>query len=322
MKYEIDKSFGLYRYFRPPVTRGLLPAINAALSLFGTRECRRKAVNITKLTVRHDGVDVPLLLFEPDGLNAGSPCLFYIHGGGFVMKAAFLHYKEMCEYALKARCRVLFPDYRLAPENPFPAPLLDCLAAFRFAVENAQRLGIDPCRIAFAGDSAGGALAAAAALALRDENSMPAPCFQLLIYPVTDRRMRTDTMREYGDTPMWNSVLAHRMWDWYLGGREPEPPEYASPLEAASFAGLPDAYIETAQFDCLRGEGEEYAFALKKAGAGVELNETEGTMHGFDAAQRSPIVHACMLRRINALERAFAKKGCSAAVLKRQNSKN
>ncbi|MDD3921750.1 MAG: alpha/beta hydrolase [Eubacteriales bacterium] len=303
MKYPIKKEFGLCAHFHPPVCKALLPLINYVLSLLPKK--KQSGITESKLHIPSEaGRSVDALLLTPDGIGDNAPCLVYYHGGGFVMEAAPSHYALMTEYAKGARCKVLFVRYRLAPKYAFPVPVLDCFSAYQWVLQNADALGVDPGRIAVGGDSAGGCLAAAICLMARDRG-VPLPCFQMLIYPLLDRRMQTASMRLYPDTPMWNARLNEKMWQWYLPEQTTLDVAYASPAEAATLAGLPDAYLETAEFDCLRDEGIAYADALQNAGCAVERNDTSGTMHGFDGVLHSPTVRACIEQRIGALQRAF-----------------
>ena len=219
--------------------------------------------------------------------------------------AAGYHYRLAKEYALRARCCVLFVQYRLAPRYPYPIPAEDCFAALQWTLNNALRLGISEEKIAIGGDSAGGALAAAASLMARDRLGYK-PRFQLLIYPVTDRRMQTESMRLYHDTPMWNSALSRMMWDAYLPFPSWGNIAYASPAEAASLADLPPAYVEVAEFDCLRDEGIAYARALREAGVEVALCRTKGTMHGYDIAADSRTARIAAARRVKYMKEKFA----------------
>ncbi|PRX75020.1 alpha/beta hydrolase family protein [Cohnella sp. SGD-V74] len=139
----------------------------------------------------------------------------------------------------------------------------------------------------------------------RDKGVVPGICYQLLVYPVTDARQTTESMRQYTDTPMWNAKLNKKMWDLYLKNGVEGPREYASPMEAASLDGLPDAYLEVAEYDCLRDEGIQYAEALRRSGVGVELHRTEGTVHGYDLEEKSGITLESKSRRIEALRKAF-----------------
>ena len=134
----------------------------------------------------------------------------------------------------------------------------------------------------------------------------PKICFQMLVYPVTDARQITESVKEFVDTPLWNAKLNQKMWQLYLGQGIHSNKEYASPMEAISLANLPGAYIEVAEFDCLRDEGINFAEALKKNGIHVELNRTIGTIHGFEIAEDSEIVRQSVKKRVAALKNAFA----------------
>ena len=260
---------------------------------------------VTRRIVSYDGNLISVRVFSPSSKEAQLPCLVYFHGGGFLIPAAPYHWKLANLYALKTPCKVVFVDYRLAPQYPFPTGLMDCYSALQWVDKNAVLLGIDRNRIAIGGDSAGGNLAAAVALMARDRGGV-SPCFQMLIYPVTDRRMQTASMQEFSNTPMWNSTLNRRMWELYLP-TAPEPPDYASPMEAPSLEGLPPAYLETAEIDCLRDEGIAYSEALQQAGVPVTLHQTKGTLHGFDMTLHSPIVKVCIEERVKALRNAFSQ---------------
>ena len=131
------------------------------------------------------------------------------------------------------------------------------------------------------------------------------PLFQLLVYPVTDRRMNYDSCRKYTDTPMWNAKLSVKMWQGYVQDENAPDIAYASPMEAQSFEKLPSAYVETAEFDCLHDEGIAYANALLEAGVSVELNETRGTMHGFDIVQNAETTKAALAARIKFMRKVL-----------------
>ena len=249
--------------------------------------------------------NIGIYLFEPYGIEEGSSCLVYYHGGGFFFEGAGYHYKLAKEYALKTPCRVVFVQYRLAPKFPHPTPAEDSYAALRWVFENADRLNIDKTKIAVGGDSAGGVLAAAVCQMSRDRNA-EMPLFQLLVYPVTDRRMNTESMKKYTDTPMWNSKLSVKMWQGYVQNENVPDIAYASPMEAQTFEKLPTAYVETAEFDCLHDEGINYAKVLKNAGIAVTLNETKGTMHGFDIVEKARTTKTAVRARIEFMKKAFS----------------
>ena len=171
-------------------------------------------------------------------------------------------------------------DYRLAPEDAFPAAADDALAAFRHVAEHASELGVDEAAIAVGGDSAGGNLAAVTALAAHADAG-PEPRFQVLIYPVTDLSEKRRSYRLFSD----GFLLTERQMDWYRDHYVPDPAERSdprvSPLLAEDLAGVAPAYVTTAGFDPLRDEGEAYAARLRAAGVPVALRRHPGLVHGF-----------------------------------------
>lgn len=252
-----------------------------------------------------DGVPVRLTLYRPKGLDWATPCLVYFHGGGFCVRDAGYIHHYAAQYAQGARCLVVFVHYRTADIAPFPTPFEDCYDALRWVWDQAPRLRLDRAKIAVGGDSAGGALAAACALRARDEGG-PRLCFQLLVYPVTDCRMETDSMRKYTDSPMWNAELNRKMWELYLREGDHRVPQYAAPLLARDFFNLPPAYVEVEEFDCLRDEGIAYAKALEAAGVEVQVEDVRGTFHGFDFFTGKEVSKTMLQKRTQALRRVFA----------------
>ena len=251
-----------------------------------------------------DGTPLWLTVYQPRAINQTAPCLVYFHGGGFCMRDAGYIHRYAAQYAKEVQCKVVFVHYRTADEAPFPVPFQDCYAALHWVWMHSGELAIDRERIAVGGDSAGGALAAACALWARDEGEIRL-CFQLLVYPVTDSRMETDSMKKFTDSPMWNANLNRRMWELYLRDGDHGMPPYAAPMLADSFAGLPPAYVEVEDFDCLHDEGIAYAQALSKAGVPVQLEDMKGTFHGFDSFWKADISRTAVKKRIEALRRGF-----------------
>jgi acetyl esterase/lipase len=209
------------------------------------------------------------------------PGVLFIHGGGFIIGSVEAEHIGAALVAADAGAVVVSVDYRLAPEHPYPAALHDCYAALAYLHDEAAALGVDPARVAVAGASAGGGLAAAVALLARDLGGPPL-CFQMLQIPELDDRLETPSMRRFVDSPLWNRPLAVESWTAYLGGLwgSPDVPAYAAPSRATDLAGLPPAYISTAENDPLRDEGIAYASGLLQAGVSVELHQFPGTFHG------------------------------------------
>lgn len=252
-----------------------------------------------------DGTPVRLTLYRPKELDWAAPCLVYFHGGGFCMRDQGYIHRYAARYAQGAGCVVVFVHYRTADAAPFPAPFEDCYAALNWVWDNAPRLRLDRARIAVGGDSAGGALAAACALRARDEGG-PKLCFQLLVYPATDSRMETESMRKYTDSPMWNARLNRKIWELYLRDGDHGMPEYAAPMLARDFSGLPPAYVEVEEFDCPHDEGVAYARALEGAGVTVQLEDVKGTFHGFDFFVSKKISKEMIRKRVRSLRRTFS----------------
>ncbi len=305
-KYPIHPDFKRWAKMNPPLNSAVLPLIQKGMSLLFKTERSSAGVTVEKKTIpSEDGAHIRALLYSPVGIAADAPCLVYFHGGGFVMPAAPYHFSLAREYAVRAKCKVLFADYRLAPKYPFPIPPRDCCSAYAWTVANAKELSVDSSRIAVAGDSAGGELATVVCLMAKDRG-LSMPCAQMLIYPVTGKGVETESMKKYTDTPMCNSRDIEKYGKYYIKGTPTEKRGYYSPIHADSLSELPPAYIETAEFDCLRDDGILYAERLKKSGVPTELYNTRGTMHGFDIVLKSPIVRTCVDRRVDFLKKSFS----------------
>ncbi|MGP4084934.1 alpha/beta hydrolase [Streptomyces sp. KR55] len=226
--------------------------------------------------------DVRVRVYAPAEREGLLPGLLYIHGGGFVMGRIEQFDAAATRIAAEVGAVVVSVEYRLAPENPFPAGLEDCYAALAWTAKSASELGIDPDRIGIAGESAGGGLAAAVALLARDRRG-PALCFQYLGVAELDDRQETPSMRDYDDIPLWNSQAAQVSWDCYLGEgrrRTARVSPYAAPARAEDLSGLPPAFITACQYDPLRDEDIDYAQRLAHADVPTELVLYPGVLHG------------------------------------------
>ncbi len=223
--------------------------------------------------------DLLVRIYWPEG-EGPAPLVVFFHGGGFVLCSLDTHDELARGLCRGAGAVVVSVDYRLAPEAPYPAAADDCYAALVWSVEHASELGADGSRVAVAGDSAGGNLAAVTALRARDLGS-PALRHQCLIYPVTDCRFDTPSYIENAEGYFLTAESMRWFWSHYLQdmGRAAEP--YASPLRAPSLAGLPPTLVITAEYDPLRDEGEHYAKALVEAGVSTTLRRYDGMIHGF-----------------------------------------
>jgi acetyl esterase len=236
---------------------------------------------VTERTIQGPGSDLRLRIYRPTG-QGPFPLLAFFHGSGFVLCSLDTHDGMCRNLCAGAGCVVVSVDYRLAPEHKFPAGLMDCVFATRWIAAHASELDGDAKRLAVGGDSAGGNLAAAAAMRLRDEGGGPELCGQLLIYPVIDHytpgsKSYEENADGYGltrDTMRW-------FWDHYLSHPDEAENPYAAPLRAGDFSDLPPAFVVTAEYDPLRDEGEDYAGQLHAAGTPCVVTRWSGMNHGF-----------------------------------------
>lgn len=226
------------------------------------------------------GGKVPIRVFTPAGGGAPRPILVYFHGGGWVMGNLDTHDDVCRTLANRSGVLVVSVDYRRAPEHRFPTPLEDCCAAVRWCAAFGAEIGGDGSRLAVAGDSAGGNLAAAVALRFRDQAG-PALALQGLIYPVTNRGFDTASYHRYASGFGLTRDMMRYFWTSYLARSCDGENPYASPLTAEGLAGLPPALILTAQYDVLRDEGEAYAARLAQAGVPVRCTRYLEMNHGF-----------------------------------------
>jgi acetyl esterase len=221
-----------------------------------------------------------LRLYRPHTSGQALPVLLYLHGGGWTIGDLDTHDVLCRQLAREAGGAVVAVDYRMGPDHRFPAAVDDCVEAFRWVLAQAPDLHLDPRRTAVGGDSAGGNLAAALCLVQRDAGQ-PLPGFQLLIYPATDMRAVAPSHTTNGQGYMLTSDSIA----WYRGNYIADAAQWtdwrASPLLAASHAGLPPALVLTAGFDPLRDEGLQYANALSAAGVPTQYVCFERQIHGF-----------------------------------------
>jgi acetyl esterase len=229
--------------------------------------------------------------------------IVWLRGGGFVMGDLDTEHPWAARLADGTGAVVVSVGYRRAPEHRFPAALDDAYAVLAWTAEHAATLGVDPARIAVGGHSAGAGLAAAVALRARDHHGPPI-CFQLLNQPELDDRQQTWSARHFTDTPWMTRDKLAATWRHYLGAQPASP--YAAPARAADLAGLPPAYVATAEFDPLRDEAITYALGLLQAGVPVELHQWPGTFHGSQAILSAEISQRQIAELAAALRRALA----------------
>ena len=243
--------------------------------------------------------------YRPKGKGPFGACI-YFHGGGWVLGNVETHDATGQRLCYGSRSVVVSVEYRLAPEHPYPAAPQDCFAATVWAATHAEELEIDPERIAVAGDSAGGNLAAVVALMARDHGGPPL-CFQLLIYPSVDVDFARPSYIENAEGYMLTQAAMRWFWDQYAPQQAERKRAYCAPIHAESLEGLPAALVLTAELDPLRDEGRAYAERLRDAGVPTRYICYSGAVHGlFGMAADSELARRSVADACEALRAAFA----------------
>ena len=233
--------------------------------------------SVVDATVPGPAGDIAVRVYSPTD-EPGLPVVVFFHGGGWVLSNLDGHDSLARRLALRSGSIVVSVDYRLAPEHPFPAPHDDCWAATSWLAAHAGEFGGDGSRLAVAGDSAGGNLAAGVALRARDEGLDLA--FQLLIYPAVDVDFTRPSMIDNATGYFLTTQDMQWFWDHFVALDDRADP-YAVPMAADDVSGLAPALIQTAEFDPLRDEGEAWGARLRNAGVDVTITRYDGVVHGF-----------------------------------------
>ena len=233
-----------------------------------------------------------------------------IHGGGFVIGSVEVEHAGAARWRSAPAPSWCRSTTAWRPSTPTRLACTIATPRWRSCTARRSALGVDPDRIAVAGTSAGGGLAAATALLARDRGG-PAVCFQMLHIPELDDRLQTVSMQAFVDSPMWNRPLAEQSWRAYLGPLygSADVPSYAAPARATDLSGLPPAYISTAENDPLRDEGITYAQRLLQAGVSVELHQFPGTFHGSAVVTTAAVSRRAQRESTLVLRQALGVEG-------------
>lgn len=263
---------------RPPVSEQPLDAARAHLVA-----ATRTDSPIPVAAVRDEWIDtpaarVPVRVYHPADGPGPYPVVVYLHGGCWIIGDLDTHDADCRSIASRAGCIVVSVDYRLAPEHRFPAAVDDAVAALDWVAREAGRLGADPATLTVLGVSAGGNLAAAAALAARDHGGPPLAA-QVLVYPITDCDLERDSYQRYGVGFLLTTATMRWAWDLYAADQRAHP--LASPIRASDHGELPPAMVMVAECDPLRDEGLAYAEVLRASGVEVMAIEVPGQVHAF-----------------------------------------
>jgi acetyl esterase/lipase len=228
--------------------------------------------------------DITVLILKPASAPAAVPGIYYIHGGGMVMGTRRNGLESLVSYAAEGLATVVSVEYRLAPENPHPAPVQDCYAGLVWTAQNAEELSMDPKRVLIAGTSAGGGLAAGVALMARDL-SYPVLSHQVLIAPMLDDRLETPSSQMLDGAGFWDREENRMGWTALLGSHrgESDVSPYAAPARAEDLSGLPRTYLDCGSSETFRDEALDYAQRLSAAGVSVDLHMWGGGFHSFDS---------------------------------------
>ncbi|OPC05267.1 carboxylesterase [Elizabethkingia ursingii] len=239
---------------------------------------RKEAVKvIEEFDIDSGAHNIPVRIYRPEGIDAqSSSAIIYTHGGWFVAGSFETHDALVRKLANATKSVVIFPDYRLAPENPFPAGLNDCISITNWVYDNADALKIDQNRIGVVGDSAGGALAIAIASKLGEKLK-----FQILIYPATDNKLNSESWQTYANGPVLSLEGGVQAWEWYLQKEEDKQNPLAVPALNKDFKNTPPTLILLAGHDPLYDDGKILAESLRTSGVETEVVVYEEMIHGF-----------------------------------------
>ncbi|MFP1153676.1 alpha/beta hydrolase [Mycobacterium sherrisii] len=263
----------------PPMRQRGLAAVRAAIESAPLPEAMPEMSSITDTTIPGPAGPLPARIYCPT-TDSRSPVLVYFHGGGLVMGSNHSFEPLARALASTSLATVIAVDYRLAPESAPPAQFDDAYAATQWVSRRAADLGVDASRLAVVGDSAGGSLAAAVALAARDRGG-PAICAQVLLYPGLDRDMTAPSIASLADAPLLTRADIDYMHALADGDAGPPENPYLVPAYACDLSGLPPAIVVTAGCDPIRDWGERYAVRLRDAGVQTTLTRYPGMYHGF-----------------------------------------
>lgn len=259
----------------------------------------------TQQVARPDGSMLEIEVISDPATRHTAPILLHFHGGGFAMGEPSFDDDENAEIVSRTGVTVVSPRYRLAPENPFPAPFDDCCLSLSWASSDAFPWRSRRPLLAVMGHSAGGGLAAAVALWARDVSGIQLAA-QFLLEPELDASLSTPSAQAMVDTPIWYRSNAELSWQFYLG--RTQPTQYSSPACASTLAGLPRTYLTVNQVDPLRDEGLEFARRLIASDVLTELHLWPGAYHGFMAVRSATITHRAMRQLIEVIQTYLAPR--------------
>ncbi|MDI3320362.1 alpha/beta hydrolase [Pinibacter soli] len=237
-------------------------------------------IDVTEKTISQDGLSVKMYVIKPAGKTSVLPVFMFFHGGGWVLGDFLTHKRFVRDLVVYSGVACVFVEYTRSPEAKYPAALNECYAATKWVAEHGAEINVDGKKLAVVGNSVGGNLTAATALMAKQKGG-PALKLQLLFWPVTNADFETGSYNQYATQRFLTKNMMIWFWDNYTG--EQRNDILASPLKASldQLKGLPPAYVQTAENDVLRDEGEAYARKMDEAGVDVTLTRVQGMIHDF-----------------------------------------
>ncbi|QLL11609.1 alpha/beta hydrolase [Pseudomonas chlororaphis] len=256
--------------------------------------------DVSQKTIKVDGQDISLTIVRPAGVKGTLPVFMFFHGGGWVLGDFPTHERLVRDLVVGSGAAAVFVNYTPSPEAHYPVAINQAYAATKWVAEHGQEINIDGKRLAVAGNSVGGNMAAVVSLMAKDKGT-PAIRFQLLLWPVTDANFETASYNQYAEGHFLSKNMMKWFWDNYTTDARQRNEIYASPLRATSaqLKGLPPALVQTAGADVLRDEGEAYARKLDEAGVTVTSVRYNGMIHDYgllNVVSQVPAVRSALLQ--------------------------
>lgn len=278
----------------PKAARAVLVGAQAGVKL------ELPKADVSQKTITVDGQTIDLTIVRPAGAKGTLPVFMFFHGGGWVLGDFPTHERLVRDLVVGSGAAAVFVNYTPSPEAHYPVAINQAYAATRWVAEHGQEINVDGKRLAVAGNSVGGNMAAVVSLMAKDKGT-PAIKFQLLLWPVTDANFDTASYNQYAEGHFLTRNMMKWFWDNYTTDASQRNEIYASPLRAtgAQLKGLPPALIQTASADVLRDEGEAYARKLDEAGVAVTAVRYNGMIHDYgllNVVSQVPAVRSAMLQ--------------------------
>ncbi|MBL0912749.1 MAG: alpha/beta hydrolase [Bacteroidia bacterium] len=270
-------------------------------------EVDHSGISESERTITQNGMQVTIHITRPADAKNDAPVFIFIHGGGWVLGDYPTHRRLVRDLVVHSGAVAVFPDYTPSPEARYPVAINQIYAALQWVYENGAEIGVDSSRLAVAGNSVGGNMAAVTALMAKDKKG-PEIKLQLLLWPVTNADFETGSYNLFAEERFLTKNMMKWFWDNYLPDRSKRTEIYASPLQAVTeqLKGLPPALVQTAENDVLRDEGEAYARKLNEAGVDVTLTRYAGQIHDYGLL--NPLAHIASVQTALLQAAAFLKE--------------